>query len=150
MKEYTDKLDAEIIELKKDSNRILSTYSEFLVEFAKYLWNVKKDHIATKNSYDINIQKYKNDMYERLIEERKKLEEENALLESPVKLKDFKITDAELNRYAEYKLVDLYRQYKDLESEIECVQIIYDAYVRHFYSIRDDRDIVITESKFYK
>ena len=135
--EIIDKIWTEMNKIKSDTSRGLTPLAELLTEFSAIVWEQRRIVSWYKTSYEISFI-------------QKKQERENDLKDLLAKWdKSVKITDAELKRYAEQELIDDYRAWKDNESVREEIDVIYDAYVRQYYSIKWDRSEGMQESKFY-
>lgn len=110
-----DEANAEIIEIKKDTNRGIMKLCDILLPIFIERGEAKKAYRNHNTSYDI-------DYIEKKEERERQIVQLNSTIEDDKKKE--KITDAELKRYADSVLKEDYREMQGYKETDEYLEII--------------------------
>lgn len=131
MQEIIKRIEDEIQEINKDTNRWIKPISLLMIELATYYGELKRDYKKYKTSYELNTVTKK--------ETREK----------QLQASGGKITDAELNRYAFAELTSDYQEMWDKATEIEYIEPILNAYKDYVNAVKfDARETISAERMF--
>ena len=131
LKQLIDSIDLEIDEIEKDTNRGLKGLWKLLIKLAKEKWEAKSNFKKWETSYKIGII---NKKWEKELELSKK--------------EWVKITDAELNRYAEKELADDLKSYKENDAISDYIEPILNAYDNYVNDYKFDAKDLTRVEKF--
>ena len=129
-------LDTQIGTMVKDSSVWVSPMNELIILLSKAQWEAKKLAKNYKTSYEMNIITKKEEWEKKIMESEE------------YKTKPRKISDAELNRYAEKELMKEYKDYKEQESISDYLTPILEAYTNYVAGFKSDRTEGIKITRF--
>lgn len=124
IEEIIENIQNEIQIFKNDTNALLQNITDAMIPLWLLWAEAKWDAILNKQAEDLAYQQAKD-----------KKEAELKLVEW------YKITDSELNRFADKETLDLHTKRKETEAQAEKLEIIYKTFEMHLNSIKSDRNI---------